>query len=76
MKKIVHVNQHVLKANRKNGTNEPPLTVKSYNKTAYGHEVEFLGASRTVHRPNQPLSCGAVLWVETDGDVLVDGVPF
>jgi len=30
MKTIIHVNQHVIKANAKNGTNDPVLTVKTY----------------------------------------------
>ena len=29
MKTIIHVNQHKIKANTKNGTNEPVLTVKT-----------------------------------------------
>lgn len=30
MKTIVHVNQHVIKANRKNGVQDAVLTVKTY----------------------------------------------
>ena len=30
MKRIIHVNQHVIKANRKNNGNDPVLTCKTY----------------------------------------------
>ena len=59
MKTIIHVNQHVIKANTKNGTNDPALTVKTYKTTRYCHEVEILGNSKVVHSPHKPLSCGA-----------------
>ena len=59
MKTIVHVNQHVIKANRKNGTNEPPLTVKTYKENKKAHRVKIDGPSEIVHSPDKPLSCGA-----------------
>ena len=37
-------------------------------------EVEIDGPTRVVYRPDRPLSCGAVLWVETNAPVRVDGV--
>ena len=30
MKKRIHINQHVIRANAKNGTNDPAITVKTY----------------------------------------------
>jgi hypothetical protein len=69
MKTIIHVNQHVIKANAKNGTNEPVLTVKTYNSNYYCHEVVIHGESRVIHRPDKPLSCGAKVWIETEADV-------
>lgn len=68
MKTIIHVNQHVIKANAKNGTNEPPLTVKTYKSNRYAHSVEILGPSRVVHS-EKPLSCGARCWIETEAEV-------
>ena len=68
-KTIVHVNQHMIKYNQKHGTEFPVLTVKHRGKTYYAHEVNYHDRSITVYRPNKPLSCGAVCWVETDGDV-------
>lgn len=69
MKTIIHVNQHVIKANRKNGTNNPVLTVKTYKTTHYAHSIEIFGASRVIYSPDKPLSCGAHVWVETEAEV-------
>jgi hypothetical protein len=71
MKTIVHVNQHVIKANRKNGTTNPVLTVKTYKTTQYAHAVDIPGPSRIVYQPDNPLSCGAHVWIETYGEVNV-----
>jgi len=71
MKTIVHVNQHVIKSNRKNKVEEPVLTVKTYKDNRYAHEVEILGPSKIVYSPDKPLSCGAHVWIETEGEVVV-----
>ena len=71
VKTIVHVNQHMLKYNQKHGTDFPVLTVKHRGKTYYGHEVNYHGPSTTRYQPQKPLSCGAVCWVETEGNVTV-----
>ncbi len=64
---------HVIRSNKKNGTNDPVITVKTYKSNTYGHEVDILGNSKVVYSPDKPLSCGARVWIETDGEVLVDG---
>ena len=69
MKTIIHVNQHVIKKNRKESTNEPVLTVKTYKSNTYAHEVAVHGESRIVYSPDKPLSCGAHVWIETEADV-------
>jgi hypothetical protein len=69
MKTIVHVNQHVIKANRKNNENNPVLTVKTYKENLYAHEVSIEGPSKVVYSPDNPLSCGAHVWIETVGNV-------
>jgi len=71
MKTIVHVNQHMIKYNKKWGTEYPVLTVKHGGKTYYGHQVTYHDGCETIYRPHQPLSCGAVCWIETDGDVSI-----
>lgn len=71
MKTIVHVNQHVIKSNRKNGVQEPVLTVKTYKDNRYAHEVLIKGDSKIVYSPDKPLSCGAHVWIETMAEVEV-----
>ena len=68
MKTIIHVNQHVIKANAKNGTNDPVLTVKDYKENRYAHEVTINGPSKVVYS-EKPLSCGARVWIETQAEV-------
>lgn len=70
MKTIVHVNQHVIKRNRKTGAVEPVLTVKNYKDNTYAHEVQITGPCRVVYRPHDPLSCGAHVWIETQAEVI------
>lgn len=72
MKTIIHVNQHVIKSNRKTGAMDPVLTVKTYKSNRYAHTVEVLGPSRVVYSPDKPLSCGAHVWIETQAEVLTD----
>ena len=69
MKKRIHVNQHKIRANKKHGTNEPVITVKTYKSNDYAHEVNILGESKVVYSPDKPLSCGARVWTETDAEV-------
>ena len=76
-KKIIHVNQHKIKSNHKTGVREPVLTVKThkkkkgegYNKTHsqndYCHEVEIEGPCKVIYSPDDPLPCGARVWIET-----------
>lgn len=71
MKKIIHVNQHKIRSNLKNGTTEPVLTVKTYKTNNYAHQAVLrdksgLEIARVVYSPDSPLSCGARVWIETD----------
>jgi hypothetical protein len=52
MKKRIHVNQHVIRSNKKNNENNPVITVKTYQDNVYGNEVQILGESTVVYRPN------------------------
>ena len=74
MKTIIHVNQHKIKSNRKNDKNDPVLTCKTYKSNDYAHEAIIYGqdekeAARVIYRPNNPLSCGAHVWIETQNKV-------
>ena len=72
MKKIIHVNQHVIKANKKSGARDPVLTVKTRLSNTYAHSVLVSGPSRIVYSPDKPLPCGATVWIETLADVEVN----
>lgn len=69
MKKIIHVNQHRIRRNLKEGSQDPVLTVKTYNSNLYAHEVDIRGPSKIVYSPDKPLSCGARVWIETEARV-------
>jgi hypothetical protein len=69
MKKRIHVNQHNIRANGKDNGNRPVITVKTYKDNRYCNQVEILGESKVLYRPDKPLSCGAKVWIETDSDV-------
>jgi len=69
----IHVNQHVIKANAKNGENNPIFTIKQGGKNTYAHNVKVKGEMELVYSPDKPLSCGAKVWIETKGNIEVDG---
>lgn len=71
MKKRIHVNQQNIKFNQKHGTNKPVITVKTYKDNKYTHEVDILGESKVIYKPDKPLSCGARVWIETEAEVLI-----
>jgi len=72
MKKRIHVNQHIVKANKKTGLNDPSLTVKTYKSNHKGNTVEILGPSKIVSQPLNPLPCGATVWIETHSKVVIN----
>lgn len=69
MKKRIHVNQHNIRANGKDNGGRPVITVKTYKDNRYCNQVEILGESKVLYRPDKPLSCGAKVWIETNSDV-------
>lgn len=78
-KKVIHVNQHRIKHNRKTGEQLSVITVKDYKNGAYGHTATIQGPdgeeiARIVYRPDKPLSCGAHVWIETKADVVVEDI--
>ena len=73
MKKIVHINQHVIRSNAKRGEREPVITVKTYKSNDYAHEVVIDGPCKVVYSPDKPLSCGAKVWIETESEVQING---
>jgi hypothetical protein len=70
MKKILHVNQHNIRSNTKDGENRPVITVKTYKSNEYAHEAiiktkEGVEIARIIYRQKIPLACGARVWIET-----------
>jgi hypothetical protein len=70
MKTIIHVNQHKIRAGDDN-----PLTVKTYKTNLPATEADILDengkvVARVVYRPDNPLSCGAKVWIETSHEVI------
>ena len=75
MKTIIHVNQHKIKSNTKNSSNDPVLTIKTYKSNTYAHEAilkakdgSILG--KVIYSQDKPLSCGARVWIEIDTDIV------
>jgi hypothetical protein len=76
MKKIIHINQSVIRANKKNGEENPVITCKTYKENIYAKEIEILDeggnvVAKVVYSPDKPLSCGARVWIETHHEVRV-----
>ena len=72
-KKYIHVNQHRIRANKKNGTDDPVITIKEGRKNTYCNSVEILGASTIRYGGNDKpiLSCGARVVIETESEVRI-----
>ena len=70
-KKYIHVNQHKIRANKKNGTDEPVITIKEGKTNTYCHEVAIHGDSVVKYGGNDKplLSCGARVVIETNAEV-------
>jgi hypothetical protein len=72
MKKKIHINQHVIRSNKKLNEQNPVITIKTSKTNTYAKEVEILGKSKIIYSPDKPLSCGAKVWIETDADVVLE----
>ena len=72
MKKRIHINQHKIRSNAKTGEREPVITVKTYKKNDYCHTVVINSPCKVIYSPDNPLSCGAKVCIETEGEILCD----
>ena len=71
--KRIHINMHIIKANAKNGTEEPAITIKVGKENIKCMEVTILGNSKLVYSPHKPiLACGARLVLQTKAPVETD----
>ena len=76
MKKVIHINQHVIRSNTKSGKQDPPITVKTYKSNTRArsvviHDAQGREVARIVYRPEKPLSCGAKVWIETKNELTI-----
>lgn len=71
MKTYIHVNQHIIRSNKKTDGNEPVITVKRGSKNTYCKRVKILGPSEVVYSGNDKplLPCGARVAVVTESEV-------
>lgn len=69
--KRIHINQHVIKRNKKEGTRNPVITVKTSTDNHYGSRVEIHGDSEVIYSPDKALSCGATVWIRTKAHVSI-----
>jgi hypothetical protein len=68
----IHVNQHVIRMNKRTGGSSPPLTVKTGRQNVRCSSVAILGPSVVVYSPDKPLACGARVWIETTATVVTE----
>jgi hypothetical protein len=70
VKTIVHVNQHKIRKGH-----PTPLTVKTYKSNTEASRADIVVDGKVVasvvYRPDDPLSCGARVWIETSEQVKV-----
>lgn len=75
--KRIHVNQHVIRSNKKTGDNNPVFTVKTGRKNYKANTVEVVDSNGcvvlTLGYYDKPLPCGAHVWVETNAHVVLEG---
>ena len=71
--KYIHVNQHIIRSNKKNNADEPVLTVKEGKTNTYGHSVEIHGPSTVMYSGNKKpiLSCGARVVIKTEAEITI-----
>jgi len=79
MKTLVHVNQGNIRQNIRREANDrlPVLRAQGDFDTVYGDHIDIIHPdtgeilASVVYHPDNPLSCGARVWIETDNDILV-----
>ena len=70
MKKKIHINQHRIRSNAKTGDRKSVITVKTYKSNTYCMSADIEGPCTVIYSPDNPLPCGAKVWIETEADVL------
>ncbi len=70
-KTTINVNKAEVKQNRQRENPKPVITVKRHDSNTYGFSAKVNGPCEIVYRPEKPLSCGGVVWIETYATVEV-----
>ena len=75
-KTLIHVNQHIIRRNQKTGERLSPITVRQGRTIRRSSSVEILGengqpVARVIYSHDDPLACGARVWIETLHNVSV-----
>ncbi len=71
MKARIIVNRQIVQKNRKEGTDIPPISVKTYLGTERVHEVRFTGPAVLRSATAAPSgTAGATVWIETEYETL------
>ncbi len=67
----IHVNRNNIRdnINKKPEDFIPVLSVKHTDRNVYGYSLKINGPCEIVYRPQEPLDCGAALWIETYSQV-------
>lgn len=69
--KRVHVDRRIIAQNRKNGTNEPTMTVQTSRGPIKGRRVTIYG-HMVFDQEAKQLSCGARIYGETYAEIKVE----
>lgn len=67
--KRIHINQQIIRRNRKTGKRDACITIKARGRSIYAQNVDIMGESEVIYSPDKPLDCGAQVWVETKAPV-------
>lgn len=68
---IIHIHRGRIDGNRKHGRREPPIIVRRGRTRNYGTVVQVGDNTFIRYSPDQPLDCGARVWIETTEPVRV-----
>lgn len=71
--KIVHVYQQRIRSNIKAAPEErePPIIIRDKKNRTYANEIEINGPCRIVYSPDEPLDCGARLWIAVPDETTI-----
>jgi hypothetical protein len=73
MRTWIHVNQFKIKANLKNGTNEPAIIVRQKGKAIPCRKVKIMGSSEVLQAEGcDTLVCRARVAIRTDSKVIYE----